>query len=363
MLVGITTRTLMLFFGGLLVVSYCSVLLNPSAAWFSSIAGLFFFPLFILNLLLLLWALFRRSGSALIPLVCLLPSLLFLPRYYQFSQGDPVEDTSTPTIKVVSYNVGRFQMQDGSLGIRSTSQCADSVFRMLKELDPDIICLQEYYNKDAEVRTSLSRYFKDYNIQYFIFPTENGSYGNVTLSRIPVVGKGKMNFEGSANLAIYSDYRKGETSFRVYNCHFESYNMSFPSIARSLWKDHSSTMKETEEKMKTSIVRRNRQVDQVLADIDDSPMEAIVVGDFNDTPISYTYSRLIRGRKDSFVQAGKGTGATYALLSPFIRIDYILYPSHDRAISHEVIHRKYSDHFPVLSEIALTPDPGKRNGR
>ena len=73
-------------------------------------------------------------------------------------------------------------------------------------------------------------------------------------------------------------------------------------------------LKDTEQKMKSSIVRRPRQVEAVLSDIENSPYEAIVTGDFNDTPMSYTYYRLRRGRRDSFVEAGKGFGATYTLL-------------------------------------------------
>ncbi|HAY18678.1 MAG TPA: hypothetical protein DCY24_05705, partial [Rikenellaceae bacterium] len=60
--------------------------------------------------------------------------------------------------------------------------------------------------------------------------------------------------------------------------------------------------------------------------------------------MSHTYNRLKKGRKDSFVEAGKGFGATYSFLWPFIRIDYILYPSHFSAVSHTVPHVRYSDH-------------------
>ena len=90
-----------------------------------------------------------------------------------------------------------------------------------------------------------------------------------------------------------------------------------------------------------------------MSDIEVCTLEAIVTGDFNDNPMSYTYNRLKKGRDDSFVEAGKGFGATYSFLWPFIRIDYILYPSHFTAVSHSVPRVRYSDHYPVIAEINL----------
>ena len=60
---GLTSRVLMLIVAGLLVLSYASIIVNPAKVWFISLIGIFFIPLSILNLFLLLWALKRRSKS------------------------------------------------------------------------------------------------------------------------------------------------------------------------------------------------------------------------------------------------------------------------------------------------------------
>ena len=75
----------------------------------------------------------------------------------------------------------------------------------------------------------------------------------------------------------------------------------------------------------------------------------LVLGDFNDNPLSYTVHRLSRGRRDTFVQAGKGFGATFRTLWPLLRIDYILYPPGLEAVSYEVPRVKYSDHYPIIA--------------
>ena len=111
-------------------------------------------------------------------------------------------------------------------------------------------------------------------------------------------------------------------------------------------------MKDTEIKMKRSIVRRPRQVSKVLEDIENCTENVIIAGDFNDNPMSYTYWRLRKTGKDSFVEAGHGTGATFSRFSPFLRIDYILFPESYNALSHKVIKKNYSDHYPIEAIIS-----------
>jgi len=351
---GITSRVLMLIVAGCLILSYGSVFVNPAKAWGLSLLGLMFVPFSIANLLLLLWAVKRRSGSFAIPLLALLPSLFFLGRYVQVGSDDKVT-ASDPTLKVVSYNVGRFTLYDQEYGIPGRRQCADSIFTFLKEQDADIICLQEFrIDNMANVRSYLNSKMKGYKAEFYLFPTADGSaFGNVTLSRVPVRNKGKIKFEESANLAIYTDYEVHDRRFRVYNCHFESYNISLPGITRGLLHADKELISKTGVKVKRSITRRPKQVDKVLSDIENCPVEAFVCGDFNDNPMSYTYYRMTKGRKDSFRETGHGFGATFAHLWPMLRIDYILLPDRFRAVTHETPRINYSDHYPVIATIEL----------
>ena len=101
--------------------------------------------------------------------------------------------------------------------------------------------------------------------------------------------------------------------------------------------------------MRRSITQRPRQVDEVMRDVDECPVRSVVLGDFNDNPLSYTVHRLSRGRRDSFVQGGKGFGATFRTLWPLLRIDYILIPRDLETVSYEVPKVKYSDHYPVIA--------------
>ena len=110
-----------------------------------------------------------------------------------------------------------------------------------------------------------------------------------------------------------------------------------------------NVVEDTGNKMRRSITQRPKQVEEVIKDIDACPVRSVVLGDFNDNPLSYTVHRLLRGRKDAFVQAGKGFGATFRTFWPLLRIDYILCPRDLRAVSYEVPKVKYSDHYPVIA--------------
>ncbi len=353
---GITARILMLAAAGVQVLTYLSVFVNPSKVWLMTVFGLFFIPVSLLNAVLLVWALKRKSKAFLIPLMALLPSVFFVGKYVQFSEPD--EDLRkagssdrNEMIRIVSYNVGRFS---SSSDIDGWQDCADSVAVFLKSCDADIICLQEVrFRNTASLKAFLASEFKGYKAEYYMNIGSGGCFGNVTLSRFRAVDKGVVSFEKSTNMALYTDYATANGDMRIYNCHLESYAFSLPKFVKSIRNHDREFFRKTEEKVKMSISRRPKQADMILKDIASSPVEAFVCGDFNDNPMSYTYFRLSRDRSDSFVEAGSGFGATYSFLWPMLRIDYILYPERFRAVMHKTLKVRYSDHYPIVADIII----------
>ena len=323
----LTFGTVSLALGGLLALSYVSVLVNPAKAWFFTIFGLLFIPVLVLTVLFFVWALFRRSRMTGFLLVMLLPAIFLIGKYYQFKAPEPERE---PTLKVVSYNVGLFM--HGNMGDKRLV-LADSVAAFLRS------------NMEAWFRDR----FPGYHAEYYVLTGESGHAGNVTLSRRPVLYKGKLDFEKSTNLALHTDIQLDSTVLRFYNCHFESYNISLSGLVKSIGHHTDEMVEDAGRKMRRGITQRPRQVEEVMKDVDECPVRSVVLGDFNDNPLSYTVYRLSRGRKDSFVQAGKGFGATFRHLWPLLRIDYILYPRDLHAVSYEVPKVKYSDHYPVIA--------------
>lgn len=350
---GLSSRVLMLIVAGLLVLSYLTIAVNPAQAWVVTLLGLLFIPLSLINFLLILWSLKRRSRAVAIPLLAFLPALLFLGRYIQLDRNDETPIQGIP-LKIISYNVGAFSQFGRDADLGGKAECSDSIFAYLLAQDADIICLQEFHVDDInKTKQFIRRHFKDYYAEYFINHQNGQGSGNLTLSRFPVKSKGVINFEESSNLALYTDYLVERRKFRVYNCHFQSYGISFNGIVRAISENDEAAVAATGRKVKQSILLRPKQVNQVFDHIESSPTDSFVCGDFNDNPMSYTYQRMIRGRKDSFMEAGHGVGATFSLLWPMLRIDYILFPERCSGVSHRVSRLPYSDHYPVVAEIII----------
>ena len=334
--------TVCLLASALLVLAYVSVIVDPAKAWFFTLFGLLYPLVLVVTIGLFVWALVRRSVMRGLLLAVLLPSFFFAGRYYQPHWKKPEGESS---LKVVSYNVGLFAHGDKSA---DRLEMADSVCAFLLKQDADIICLQEFYLPSGENPDRwLRRHFPGYKADYYLLTGKSGRAGNLTLSRRGVEGRGKEVFEKSTNMAVWTDVKLDSATVRIYNCHFESYNISPSALVKGLRND--VFMEETGLKMRRSITSRPKQVAHVLRSIDSAPVHAVVLGDFNDSPLSYTYFRLQRGRSDSFVKAGKGFGATYRTLWPLLRIDYILYPPELEAVSFEVLSAPYSDHNPIVA--------------
>jgi endonuclease/exonuclease/phosphatase family metal-dependent hydrolase len=101
--------------------------------------------------------------------------------------------------------------------------------------------------------------------------------------------------------------------------------------------------------LKKGFIRRALQAQVVKNHINKSPFPVIVAGDFNDTPVSYTYRKIRKGLNDSFVKSGYGAGFTYKGNYPPNRIDYILY---DNALINsyfEILRVRHSDHYPIIA--------------
>ncbi len=341
-------------FAGLMILSCLSVTVNPAKVWLMNVLGMMYMPLLLLNIFLMAWAMKRKSLSFLIPLVAIVPACFFFRFFVQTAKPEQTRSAELSSgVRIMSYNIGRFAISDIK-GDRL--QRTDSLFNYLAQTNSDIICLQEYFGRDAaELSAFAEKYLPGYNVDYYFFTGKYGRFGNVTLSRIPVLGKGKLLFPESRNLAIYTEYALGGGKFRVYNCHLESYAISLSNVWKAVKGDR-KMFQETGRKMRRSIIKRPMQVDNVLSSIENSNTRSFVCGDFNDNPISNTYYRLAKGRSDSFTVAGHGFGASYRAFWPLIRIDYIFCPEGTSPVSHYTPKVDYSDHYPIISDIRVGKD-------
>jgi endonuclease/exonuclease/phosphatase family metal-dependent hydrolase len=195
-----------------------------------------------------------------------------------------------------------------------------------------------------------------YNSHIKVFKVnKNRYYGIATFSRFPIVNMGEIVHHNSSSLTIYTDVLINQDTFRIFNNHLQSFmlkgmNKSFLEEMAS--SENKQTMDEVmglSRSLKKGFVKRAQQSELVKVYIAKSPYPVIVLGDFNDTPVSYTYRQMRNGLNDSFVTSGYGAGFTYKGNYPANRIDYILYDNHLSNTGFDIKKIKYSDHYPIMA--------------
>ena len=332
--------------GLLMILSYLSVFISPKISSIPMFLGLYFIPLAGLNIILLLIALGRHTYDLFIPLVVLLPAIFHSDLFLKVGKGDVPEQTGE-AVKVLTYNIGRYMLAGKGM---SEEKTISGIRALISDENPDIVCLQEFLTRDT---ASIFARLPEYPYRYSHFFHGSNFFGNITLSRYPIVGGKAITFGKSTNLCIKSDVNTKFGIISIFNCHLESYSISFTSIVKRLTRKgyFREEFASLHDRIGNATVRRTDQVEKILEIDRENPYPSIICGDFNDTPVSYTYRQLKSGRKDTFSEAGEGFSSTYSVLWPLLRIDYILIPDGLGCSDHKVLRAPYSDHYPVISTI------------
>jgi endonuclease/exonuclease/phosphatase family metal-dependent hydrolase len=341
-----------LVFAFTLLVSYLAVVISPGDFALPAFFGLAYPYLLLINIILaIIWAMLLRF-EALISVVVIAIGFTHFSNYIKFTKPS---GNKSNTFKVLSYNVRLFNYFENNHGITSEKK----VIEFLKAQKPDIICLQEFFisgnsaEKEAAIIEALGG--KYYSHLKGLGSGKNRFYGIVTFSKFPIIRKGEIIHPGSSSLSIYTDVLIQKDTFRIYNNHLQSFRlrrMERSFIDELTASDNNETLNEVKSlsvSLKKGFVKRALQAQIVKGQINRSPFPVIVVGDFNDTPVSYSYRKIRKGLYDSFINSGYGAGFTYKGNYPPNRIDYILYDDALINSYFEIIKVKYSDHYPIIA--------------
>jgi endonuclease/exonuclease/phosphatase family metal-dependent hydrolase len=269
------------------------------------------------------------------------------------------ENSAEGTFKVLSYNVRLFNAYE-----KDNNDTESKILDYIREQEADIVCLQEMFSNN-ERGMGGSRVLSSINNRYYSHTKFIGSdnkrfYGIGTYSKYKIINKGDIYHPNSSSLTIFSDIVIDQDTFRIFNNHLQSFKLK--SMERSFIEDIMSLdekesingVKELSLNLRNGFLQRSGQADIVKEAINNSPYPVIVLGDFNDTPISYTYHKLRKGLNDSFVESGYGAGFTYKGFYPNNRIDFILFSDKLESNYFDVLKIRYSDHYPVISYFSIT---------
>lgn len=322
--------------------SYTSPYVDPNVFYPSSLLGLAYHYLLIANILLMLYWIARWKKIAILSFIVILSGYPFITTYYALnsnSNSDAPHDLSILTYNICQMNVNNWMQE---------KDAPKKIMDYINHSDADIVCIQEFPKRDASFQK-----FPEYKYRY-------RNRDVALISRYPFIDKGTITFgPGNSAACIYADIDvKGDT-IRVYAIHLESYRLgnNEKQIYKNLTSGNTENATQGVKKISSRLVHANRnranQATVIKAHMQQSPYPVIVCGDFNDTPLSYTYHTLSTGMTDSFTEKGRGLGNTYIGEFPSFRIDHILHTPSLKTVSYTRDTVEYSDHYPVKSKISF----------
>ncbi|MCX6344930.1 MAG: endonuclease/exonuclease/phosphatase family protein [Armatimonadetes bacterium] len=231
-------------------------------------------------------------------------------------------------IRLMTYNV-----RQGQFG-------HDRLARVIREQNPDVLCVQEVYAMD-KYGDPVKFLSKNLPGRWYI-----ARVGEVAMfSRYPILSKKVYRLPQKTERDILEVTLKVKgQKLIVLNTHLNVRSAEWERLhtGKSLIADLDQMSFVLSEQM-IMLVEKADQADGLT----------LIVGDFNLTPLGPTYRRIASKYQDAFRAAGWGFGFTSNPRKPFFRIDYIFADKNIRVNKCYVPPGVASDHRAVVADFAL----------
>lgn len=348
-----------IFSGAGLLLSYLSAFLHPSSFKFIPLFGLTYWIILVVNVLfIILWVLLKSRWAIIVLSGIILIGGTIHFRTFSFGWDEENIDQSTE-LNVLSYNVRLFDLYNPS--IAESLKTRSSIFNYLKKENADVYCFQEFYNQqpptDFKTKDTLTTLLQApyTHTRFSLKDRRRQEFGVAIFSKHKIIQQGEVSFsevKRTNNYCIFVDIVKAQDTFRVYNVHFQSIKLQQDDYA--LFNEENPQSAEEDSrwyKLVSKIVDaypvRAKQAEKVAEHMETSPYPVIVCGDFNDTPMSYTYNQFNKTLTDAFRNTSKGMGTTYAGKIPAGRIDFIFHSQSLGSRNFAIQKEKLSDHYAI----------------
>jgi endonuclease/exonuclease/phosphatase family metal-dependent hydrolase len=280
--------------------------------------------------------------------ITLLAFLFLVPGFFYVSSFWPFSSQSDESIVANKIPVLSFNVQSGFIIADKDSKKKERNIQKFKNLisqDIKILCLQEMHDRMINLCNPKSYY------PYYFQPNQKGT---LIASQFKIIDSGEIDFGTKTNSCIWVDLDTPEGFIRVYNVHLQSSRITTDtekaiSESRKTNRIPVTALNNILYKYHKFSIRRAEQAQMVKNHSEQSPYPVIICGDFNETPMSYTYHALSSGLMDTYK---KGNRIAMTFPEPFglIRIDYILASKKLVCSNFEVLSNiSLSDHIPIVS--------------
>lgn len=349
----------------LLLCSAYAYLVSPDRLGILVFFGLLFPVFLLLNIGFVVFWLFNKKRYALLSVVAMLLCVGSINNFCPINFRDGKAGEREKKISILSYNVHYFNDYKAH-----TAKSPNEIVNYIKEMDADIVCLQEYgvfkkeegFITEAQIRKALPQYKYYHCSPKSDWPKAKigmACFSKYPIKRVKEVEFSRDTYNGSSLYEIGVDGEK----IMLLNNHLESNKFTetdkkmYRNTIRNLTLDNIDSVKQRLMlKMDKAAKKRAQQADHLAKVISEYGDKIIVCGDFNDTPMSYIYHTIRGDMKDAYVETGFGPGVTYHENGFWFRIDHLLYGEAFKALSCKIGKKKYSDHYPLLVKLSLKKD-------
>ena len=342
-----------------LLLSYSATFINPRELWIIAFFGLAYLPILLVNAGFIIYWFLRKKRYMLVSLIAIILGWPLLNKHINFKNSNDKILVKTDTIvRVMSFNVHLFQRYDNA-----KESFKDETVEFIRTVNPDVVCFQEFYSrirgsKQFTKKLQNEGEFEDYYFEPFEKNDYEG-YGQAIFSKYPIINSGAINKNSyGVNRIIFADLKRETDTLRVYNVHLRSFALQeedkdfIQKSPTEQVRDEEKTIK-LGRKLKRAFTNRSEQATTLLNHIENyCPYPYVVMGDFNDTPMSYSVSLLDKKMNNAFAEKGFGWGVTYFGILPIFQIDYIMCDKKIKIEDFGILKEKLSDHYPIWADLS-----------
>ncbi|MBN9350460.1 MAG: endonuclease/exonuclease/phosphatase family protein [Chitinophagaceae bacterium] len=335
--------------------------------WFVSLLGLAFIPLLVMMLILMFMWILVRSKIWIACLAILLLGFQQITSVFSFHLPSQFKiEKQSGNLRVMQWNVHSWNQVLFYDEPNVFKDDQPQMMALIKQYDPDILCVEEFFEStDPEKFKSNIEILQEMGYTYHFFAhgdlTDGSSYSGIAIfSRFPILSTGKIlsTSRNEADPLAFADVKKDNRIIRVFALHLQSvrfHESDYSNIQRMKNpRDPKITGSRTiTSKLKRGFKKRYEQSVLIEKQIQQTPYPVILCGDFNDVPNSGVYFNIRKNLQDAFLRKGSFVGRSFRFISPTLRIDYIMPSKEFKVQQFTVIRVKYSDHYPLVSDISF----------
>lgn len=353
---------------GLLLTTLAPVV-APSESILPSLLAFGYLPMLAVNVLMVVVWLIMGKWHFLLSAAAIAARWSFVGLFMQVGGTSTIPDREDhpQMVTLMSYNLHNLKGPEIQPDI--SDNYALQFLDLVREYQPDIMCLQEYQSPGKMCLTD-SLVLLGYNHYNGAHGSSTSPSGTTVFSRIPITYVKKIDQQ-----KLLVELMLNDKLFRVCCIHMDSYAFDGADLEEIEKLRHGkmenlndSTLRKhrTLDKVKETILKHESEwQEKIKPVITESTVPILLAGDFNDIPSSWLYAQVSKHLDDTYRDKGFGMCHTYSGGSehwlplghnwlPQFRIDMVFHSKEFRTLSYKRLKAPLSDHYPVITSLELT---------